>query len=57
MRSVVTGGFHLIVGAHDHEQLFNLRADPAERHDLLRQPDGARAPVAGAPSGLSTGAR
>ncbi|HEX9109576.1 MAG TPA: hypothetical protein VF832_20180, partial [Longimicrobiales bacterium] len=36
MSSVVTGGFHLIVGANDHEQLFDLRNDPLERHDLLQ---------------------
>ncbi len=42
--SVIAGGYHLIVGGKGQEELYDLRADPREQHDLLRPPALARNP-------------
>jgi len=46
MRSVVTGGLQLIVNGDRRQELYDLGADPWERHDLL---PASSPPRAGAP--------
>ena len=47
MHSVFTDGFHLIIDGNGREELYDLRQDPGEKHDLLTgalpaRPPGAR---------------
>ncbi len=59
LRAVFAGGYQLIVNGDGREELYDLRADPSEQHDLLAPRTGAAAPgtrVAGTPP-LATGGR